>query len=345
MATSTSTSPSRFALSERARTLLMRFLVFPFYFLCCFFSSAYETFPYDRVRDFAIHAIESQVPGSEVDIVSLEPAWISGVEAQGVRIRLPAEEGETRRAEVTIPRLYARAGIFAYLFGTTDVTFEIETDGGGTITGEVTDARSGSGEEEHELTHVVARLEHVDLRRLGVIRHYLGLPVEGIVAGDIDVSLSDELAQTSGHVTLTIEDLAIGDGNATLNVIPGSSRGLAVERIAAGDVNLQIDIEHGVGRVGQLVSDGEDAQLLGQGTIRVLRPFRMSALDLLLRINVSQAYRDRNDRTRAIFGLVGLAPEARAYTAPDGAFQLRLQGALGGRVLALPAGTATLGGH
>lgn len=345
MATPTTPSTSRFALSERARTLLMRFLVFPFYFLCCFFSSAYETFPYERVRDFAIHTIETQVPGSEVDIVSLEPAWISGVEAQGVRIRLPPEEGESRRAEVTIPRVYARAGIFAYLFGTTDVTFEVEMDGGGSITGELTDSRSGSGDEAHQLTRVVARIEHVDLRRIGLIRHALGIPVEGIVAGDIDVSISDELAQTTGHVTLTIDDLALGDGNATLNVIPGSSHGLAIERIAAGDVNLQIDIEHGVGRVQQLVSDGEDAQLLGQGTIRVLRPFAMSALDLLLRINVSQAYKDRNDRTRAIFSLVGLAPEARAYTAPDGAFQLRLQGALGGRVLALPAGTATLGGH
>src|SRR5512142_285194 len=109
----------RIAIPERARTLLRVWLIFPSYFLCCLFSSAYETFPYDRVRDFAIHQIERAVPGAEVEIVSLEPAWISGVEATGVRIRLPQETGEERRAEVTIPRVYARAGIFAYLFGTT----------------------------------------------------------------------------------------------------------------------------------------------------------------------------------------------------------------------------------
>ena len=222
MATSPSPSTARFALSERARTLLMRFLVFPFYFLCCFFSSAYETFPYERVRDFAIHAIEAQVPGSEVDIVSLEPAWISGVEAQGVRIRLPQGPDEERRAELTIPRIYARAGILAYLFGTTDVTFEIETDGGGTITGEVTDSRSGSGEDEHQLTHVVARIEHVDLRRIGVIRHSLGLPVEGIVAGDVDVTLSDELAQTTGHVTLTIDEEQVKVGSENISFLSKS---------------------------------------------------------------------------------------------------------------------------
>jgi type II secretion system protein N len=339
MATPTS---SRFAIPERARVLLRRFLVFPLYFLCCLFSSAYETFPYDRVRDFAIHQIETGLPGSEVEIVSLEPAWITGVEATGVRIRLPQAAGEERRAELIIPRVYARAGILAYMLGTTDVSFEVETDGGGSIVGELTDTSSGSGDGAHESTRIVAHLTNVDLRRIGLIRHALGLPVEGIVSGDFDVTLADELDQTVGHITLTVTGVAIGDGRAELMLIPGSAHGLAIERLDAGDVNLRVDIEHGVGRVQQLVSDGADAQLQGQGTIRFLRPIRMSALDVLLRINVAQGYRERSDRMRAIFSLVGMAPEARAYTAPDGAFQLRLQGAIGGRVMAMPAGTATL---
>lgn len=334
-------TPARFAIPERARTILRRFFVFPLYFVCCLFSSAYETFPYDRVRDFAIHQIERAVPGAEVEIVSLEPAWISGVEATGVRIRLPQEAGEERRTELTIPRVYARAGILAYLFGTTAVTFEVETDGGGTIVGELTDQSSGSGDDAHEQTRVVAHVAGVDLRRIGLIRHALGLPVEGVVTGDIDVTLADELDATVGNITLTIAGVAVGDGRAELMVIPGSAHGLAIERLSAGDINLRVDIEHGVGRVQQLVSDGEDAQLQGQGTVRLLRPFRMSALDVLMRINITQAYRERSDRMRTIFNLLSLSPEAHVYQAPDGAFQMRLQGALGGRVLALPAGTAT----
>lgn len=331
----------RFAMSERTRKIL-RWVLMSHYFVCCLFSSAYETFPYDRVRDFAIHQIERNLPGSEVEIVSLEPAWISGVEATGVRIRLPPSDGEERRTELVIPRIYARAGIFAYLFGTTAVTFEVETDGGGTISGELTDTSSGSGADAHEQTRVVAHIEGVDLRRIGLIRHAIGLPVEGVVTGDIDVTLADQLDATVGNITLTIADVAVGDGRAELMVIPGSAHGLAIERLAAGNINLRVDIEHGVGRIQQLHSDGEDAQLQGQGTVRLLRPFRMSALDVLLRINIAQGYRERSDRMRTIFNLVGLAPEAHAYQAPDGAFQMRLQGALGGRVLALPAGTATL---
>lgn len=337
-------SESRLPLSDRARTLLRRFLVFPLYFVCCLFSSAYETFPYDRVRDFAIHQIELAVPGAEVDIVSLEPAWVTGVEATGVRIRLPQAEGEDRRAEVTVPRVYARAGILSYLLGTTDVTFEVETDGGGTITGEYTDTVTGSGDEAHEQTRLVAHLASVDLRRIGAIRHYAGLPVEGVVSGDVDVTLADELDETVGNITLTIAHLAVGDGHAELSLaalMPGMTHGLVVDRLAVGDVNLRIDIEHGVGRIQQLSSDGEGAQLHGQGTVRLLRPFRMSALDVLVRVAFSQAYRE-SEHARGLFALAEASPLVQPFRAPDGAFQLRLQGAVGGHVMSMPAGSATL---
>ena len=334
----------KLVISERARTLLQRFLVFPIYFVCCLFSSAYETFPYDRVRDFAVHQIERALPGAEVEIVSLEPSWISGVEATGVRIRLPAEPGEERRAEITIPRVYARAGMFSYLLGTTAVTFEIETDGGGTITGEVTDTTTGSGSDAHQQTHVIANIASLDLRRIGLIRHFLGIPVEGVASGEIDVTLADELDATTGNITLTLTGVALGDGRAEVPldaIMPGMSHGLIIDRLAGGDIDLRIDIEHGVGRVQQLHSAGDDAQLQGQGTIRLLRPFRMSALDLLVRINVSEGYRDR-EHMRGAFALLNNFPQVQPYRAADGAFQIRLQGALGGRVVALPAGTATL---
>jgi type II secretion system protein N len=338
--------PSRFQLSERARRILRTFVALPLYFLCCLFSSAYETFPYDRVRDYAAHQVELNMPGAELEIVSLEPAWITGVEATGVRLRFPAEPGEERRAEVTIPRVYARAGILSYLFGSIDVNFEIETDGGGTITGEYVDDTSGTGADATGSQHVVAHIANVDLRRIGAIRHFAHLPVEGVVSGDIDVTLASEIDETSGLVTLTIADVALGDGRAQVPLpIPGLSGGFAVDRIAAGDVNLNVTIEHGVGRVQQLNADGDDLQLQGQGTVRLLRPFQQSALDVLVRINIAQSYRDRNPRVGTIFALAEGNPLVAPYRTADGAFQIRLQGAIAGRVIAMPAATATFDGH
>jgi type II secretion system protein N len=331
----------KFQLSDRAKTLLRRFLVFPFYFLCCLSCSAYETFPYDRLRDFAVQQVGVAMPGAELEIVSLEPAWLSGVEAEGVVLRLPAGPGEDRPPEVTLRRVYARAGMFSYLLGTTSVNFEIETDGGGTIDGYFEDSTSGEGQEATGETHVVAHLVNVDLRRIGLIRHFAHIPFEGLVSGDIDVTVAQELDATTGTITLTIDGLALGDGRAEAP-LPGMSRGIPVERLDVGDVSLRIQVEHGVGRIQQLSSDGEDAQLQGQGTVRLLRPFAMSALDVLVRVNIASSYRDRNDRTRTIFGLADMSPDVRPYRAADGAFQVRLQGAIGGRLQAMPAGTATL---
>jgi type II secretion system protein N len=334
----------RIPISDRARRLLRVVLVFPLYFTCCLFSSAYETFPYDRVRDFATHQIEMAVPGSEVEIVSLEPAWITGVEATGVHIRFPLREGEEHRAELTIPRIYARAGILSYMLGTTDVTFEIDADGGGTIRGEIADTITGSGAEAHERTHVVANIAGLDLRRIGVIRHTLGIPVEAVIAGDIDVTIADELDETSGHITLTATGVALGDGRSQVSLasfMPGLPGGIVIDRLAGGDIDLRVDIEHGVGRVQQLHSAGEDAQLQGQGTVRFLRPIRMSALDLLLRIAIQPGYRER-EHMRGAFMLIDNVPQVAPYRAADGAFQIRLQGPVGGRITAMPAGTATM---
>ena len=325
---------SRFKLSERASTNLRRFLLYPLYFLFCLVLFAYWTFPYERVRDFLVRQVEQQMPGAELEIVSLEPAWITGIEARGVQLRFPPEEGEERPQQLTIPSVYARAGILAYLGGTTEVTFAVETDGAtpGTI--------EGVFSEEEAQTHVQAHLANVDLGRLGVIRQYAGLPIAGVVSGDVDVTLAEELEGTTGNIQLAIAGLAVGDGRAQVR-IPGMSSGITVEQLNAGDLALTIAIERGVGRVQELHADGDDLELTGTGTIRLLRPVRMTSLDLTLRADIKPAYRERNDRTRGMFGFIGMAPQVREFTAPDGAYQFRLTGSVGSRISAQGAGSAS----
>jgi hypothetical protein len=118
--------------------------------------------------------------------------------------------------------------------------------------------------------------------------------------------------------------------------------GITVERLDAGELQVRIQVERGVGRIQQLAASSPDVELRGAGTVRFLRPVRMSGLDVMLRFDVKQPYRERNDRTRAIFSLVEMSPDVRPYRAPDGAFQIRLAGSLGSSIRAQPAGSATL---
>jgi type II secretion system protein N len=324
----------RFQLSPRVRTILRRGLGYPLFFLFAFLSSAYLTFPYDRVRDFITVQVGHAVPGAELEIVSLEPSWVTGIEAEGVSLRIPSETVGERPYSITLPRVWARAGIFSYLLGTTAVDFEIEVDGGGLIEGTV--------EHDDTSTHVVLHLAEVDLRRIGPLRAATRLPVHGVVTGDVDVTLAEESDETVGEATLLVAGAAIGDGRARL-VVPGMGSGITVERLALGDVHITLGVEHGSARIEELTANGDDAELRGSGSIRLSRQIRMWALDLLLRINVLPAYRDRNPATQAIFSLADMSPDVRPYRAADGAFQLRIQGTIGGRVTAGPAGSTAMG--
>jgi type II secretion system protein N len=326
----------------------LRVVGYVLFFLVSFVFCVYLTFPYDRVRDFVVHQVELAIPGSELEIVSLEPAWLTGIEARGVRLRLPAEPAEPARPgaaaaaeprrpirpSVTIPYLYARASILSYLLGTTEVVFEIETDGGGTIEGVVSDSGTTS--------HATAHLEAVDLRRIGVLRHYLGASLGGEVSGDIDVELGEETDGTDGTIQLSIANASLGDEQFQVPLpVPGFSA-LQLTRVELGNLELQITVEDGVGRVERLAGDGQDLVLRGTGSIRLLRPIRMSALDILLRAAIQPSYLQRNPTVQGALDLAGSSPLVAPYRAPDGAFQVRLQGTLGARVTALAAGSASI---
>lgn len=320
-------------LDERTETILRRAVLYPTWFIFCSIAFAYCAFPYDRVRDKIEAEVERAMPGADLEIVSLAPSWVTGVELQGVRLQLPPETPEERPSEVVLDNVSARVGLLALLGGETAVSYYAELGGGGTIEGVYEDGETA--------THLQAHLDRVALGRIGPLRLYTKLPLAGEMTGDIDVTVSDETANTSGDITLTIAGLAIGDGRARLE-IPGMRNGITVERLNAGDLNLRIQVERGVGRIQQLASSSEDVDVRGTGTIRLLRPLRMSGLDILLRLDVKQPYRERNDRTRGVFAMIDMAPDIRAYKAPDGAFQVRIAGSAGSSVRAQGAGTASM---
>jgi type II secretion system protein N len=323
--------------SERTATILRRVLFYPSYFFFCSLLFAYCTFPYDRVRDRIEEEVERAVPGSDLEIVDLSPSWLSGVELEGVSLTLPGE-GEERATTVMLTEVSARVGILDYLFfDTTSLSYSAELGSGGTIEGVYSDSESE--------THVEAHIEGVELGRIGPLRRYAPLPVAGTLSGDVDLTLAEEIAGTTGNVTLTIAGLAVGDGRARLSLGQAAgpfASGITIERIEAGDLNLRIQVERGVGRVQQLAASSADLELRGAGTVRLIRPIRMSSIDMMFRFEVKQPYRDRNDRTRAIFTMLDMVPDVRAYRAADGAFQVRVAGSFGSSLRASGAGSAAM---
>ena len=78
--------------------------------------------------------------------------------------------------------------------------------------------------------------------------------------------------------------------------------------------------------------------------MRLVRPLRMSSLDLLLRIKFKDAYRESSPRMGALFTLLEMNPQVRPARTSDGALQWRIQGAFASRIRMVPSGRAPMPG-
>jgi len=221
--------------------------------------------------------------------------------------------------EMTLDSVHARVSLLSLLMGELELSYEARL-AGGSIEGEYADSDG--------VLHVTAEVQDVRLRRVGLLRGALGIPVTGTASGHVDMTLSDEVRETQGEINLTVADLKLGDGRAKL-ALPGMGDGLTIEQVQAGDLELRIRAENGVAEVEKLSAHGADAELDGSGSLQLLRPMNRSRLDLLVRLNFLDAYKDKSDRTRALFSLLELNPRVQPARTTDGALQYRVAGSLG----------------
>lgn len=325
-------------MSPSTRRKLLYFVGGPIAFVAFFVLFAYWTFPYDHLRDYVVQQVERPASatgdrrpsGYTLQIRSLSPSWVTGVELEGVRFsKLPSEPGG-RPLVIEADEVNARISLLSLLAGNIALTFDADI-GGGTV--------EGAFERTDESTHVEAEIADVDVKRLGVLRDLIGLPVTGSLGGTLDVTLAQETKNTSGNVDLHIANVNIGDGRAELRRRAGT-KGLVIERLAAGRLTLQAEIRDGVARVSKIEAKGTDIEVDGSGTIRLAQPLRMSRAELMIRVKISEAYQRRNDRTRALFELMDFDPELAAAKTTDGALQWRVEGTFGGGMRSAPAGRA-----
>lgn len=309
---------------------------YPLFFLFTFVVFSYWTFPWGRLRDRIIFEVENpsgpdgrrHPSGYQLEIASLGPSGISGVEAAGVKLTKNAENPDDLPMEINFAEVEAHVGLFSLLFGALALDFDARV-AGGTISGEVE-------VDGPELDADIA-IADIRLRRAGIIRAFFSLPLEGRVSGDIELGVREDVTQSTGAIQLDISGLEIGDDRAKLAF--GTMRdGLTVPRLVAGDVVVRAEVQEGALVFQRLQSRGDDLDLDGEGEITLASPFPRSRLNLLLRTGFKDSYRERNDRTRALFSLLDLNPQGRAAKTPDGALQFRLAGTISGRVNAQPAG-------
>ena len=280
----------------------------------------YWTFPYDRlkeriVRDF--NARQSGPGAMSLELDELSSYWLSGIEAEGLRLVSPPE-GKAKKPTITsVESAHARISLPALLIGRRSVSFGADAFGG-SLDGNISDS---------EAERVVEiEIEELDLGQTPMLAGLLGLPITGAVSGAIELAAPEaRLSKAEGKISLKMTGLSVGDGKAKIREI------IALPKLDAGTLTLEAEVKSGTVKITQLSGSGPDLELGAEGTIRLRDQPAQSALQLTSEFKFTDRYTNKDDITRALFGPSGafdLDRKNRAAKRPDGFYSWRVTGTL-----------------
>ena len=303
---------------------ISRWIGYPIFFLACFVFFAYKTFPYERLADRLIQ--EAQSRGYELEIIDLTNSGLTGLSFENLRVTLPSEGEDAPPVDVVFEELTVSTSLFSLVSDTKSYNFDAEL-AGGEAEGELV-----LGEDNMEID---AELDDIDLEALPILRKFTKVPLAGTLNGEIALAMPSEVAESTGNVEITIEGLHVGDGKSKLD-IPGWG-GLTLDKADAGNLELVATIEEGSANIERATSHGKDLELDVLGRVRLLRPLKRSELNLMLRVKIQDAYKNRSAKVATMLELASSGIKA-AQTA-DGAIQYIVAGSFASRLRPRAAGT------
>lgn len=325
------------------RARILNLLGYNAFFWFAFWLCAYWSFPYERLAAFITDKVAESGSGYTLEIGALSPYWLSGVELEQVKLHKqasaalatpPDEKGKAPHDNaIRIDSARARLGLFALLFGGKSLSFDAELG-----TGKIEGTYAESGDDKK----VVASLSAVDLSKLGLLEELVSLPMKGTLSGEFDLTLNPQPSKTNGKIALHIQKLTIGDGKAKLKL--GTMGGLTIDPISAGDLALEVEVKEGTGAIKRFTTNGADLKLDGSGDLRFAQPLVRTRLGILLRLKLTDAYKNKTPRTKTMVSLLegSSVPQVAAAKTSDGSYQVRLSGTFASARV-LPAGGQSSG--
>ncbi len=331
----------------------LTWIVYPLAYLLLLGLFARCTFPYDRLKDRLIGEFNARQgnSGLSLKIGEMSGYWLSGIEAEDVSLThtprvsptalslsQPGAGSESHAETVRFDWLFAEPSLLSAIMGTTKVSFGVEVEQG-SAEGEVVSDEEGQA--------IELGIETFPLPNVPMLKEVVGMPLKGSANGQIELLLPGrQLAKAEGHMDIQLSDVKAGDGKSKiLNTI-------ALPELNVGRINLGVTVKDGRLKFDSVVVKGADLDLELDGSIRLREPLGLSVLDLTLRFRFSDAYKNKNDVTRGLFGTPGSAvpgafdfnDKVRRSKASDGFYGWRIMGTLD-RPLAEPSASAGAGGR
>ena len=295
------------------------------FFCLVFVFAVYWTFPYERLRDYVAEKLTAQTPtgNRSVELGELTPVGFGGVRVRDLSIVQTSSAPDSSPSELHVSEVNASVSVLQLLLGNKKLALEARA-GKGTI--------EGKFDQSGDTQHIEAELKAVDVGEMG-LGSWVTLPLKGKATGKIDLRLPTDPTKATGSIKLEIKGLKVGDGKAKVKP-PGMPAGLTLDEVDAGKLELSVEVRDGVATLTRFSTDGKDLKLTGTGNVRLADPLKRSRPDLNLDLTFSEAYKNKSDRTKAMFELLGLRPEWQRATTPDGTMHVHV----GGTFLAIRGG-------
>lgn len=302
---------------------ILKWAGYPLFFFLCFVVFAYRTFPYDRLADRIVQ--EARTRGYEIEIGDLTNSGLAGLSFENLRVVLPPEEESAPPLDVTFDELSVGTSLFSLMSDTKSYSFDADLAGGEAMG----DISLGGDDME-----VDAEIDDISLEAIPALRKFTRVPVAGTLNAEIVLALPNEIAESTGNVEITIEGLNLGDGESQIE-IPGWG-GLTLDRADVGNLELLATIADGTAKIERATAHGKDLQADALGRVRLLHPLKRSELNVMVRVKIEDAYKERSPKIATMLELASAGIKAAMTT--DGAIQYLIDGSIGGRLRTRAAG-------
>ena len=227
------------------------------FFVFALIVSVYWTFPFDAAKD-RILRVASEQTKMEITAKSLEPSWVTGAVAKGVKIRRPGVE-----APIELPKVTARAHILPMLTGGQGFTVDLPI-AKGDVHADVVEASKGM--------NVVAHADSVELALVPGLADAIGIPLSGTADIDVDMFVGSDPKTSEGVIKLKATGVEILKG--------GKIKAFPVPELPVGSFDWTIPVKKGKAIFDKLTLDGETIQLRVDGQITLGNPVNRSILNL-----------------------------------------------------------------
>lgn len=317
-------------MKERLKKILPKLGYPAFYFFCLAIFLSW-TFPYDKLKQRIVTSFNAQQRASsspqELQIDELDSSWVTGVKATGVKLVAPSSDPSKPPTEIKIDEARARISLLGLLVGNKEVTFRVDAFEG-TI--------KGSFEDTGKTRAIEVAFDGVDMSKVDAIAANVGFPLDGKLFGTLKLDLPEGKA-SKGNGTMSFEVRDMFAGNAKELTVKTPLGPFTLPRLKVGTFNVSGDAKDGVLKITKIGASGGDVDVAGDGRVQMREVATDAFLDVNLKFKVNDAYRNKNDKTKMLFGTPGgkdkpmleMSPEMAKSKTSDGYYALKIGGTLG----------------